>query len=348
MADIQTYSHNDIQCYLQQQMSPQEMHDFEKMLMDDPFLADALEGFSASNAAVTEKHLAEIESELTDGRQKSKVVAMPLQKTIWWKVAAVILVVAAGAAFSYSLLQQSDEKKNIAQQSAPTEATKMVAKADSIGPAEKPLAQADVLPKKKLSKKHLNTSPIIKEEKEVLITAARPPKMKADSQVMSMMTKSKESTAFTNKNAGVASVLNTPAAASDRGMAAKKITLAPDDKPKPAEEAATARLAGKERNFSDAEENAATHAEPEGGWKNFEQYLKRHVDSIKASGNNDFNNKDVLLEFSIDKDGRPTDVKAFESTDSLFAQKAIQILANGPKWKSKNKDKKVKVIIPFK
>ncbi|MEJ7681369.1 MAG: hypothetical protein WKG06_26665 [Segetibacter sp.] len=53
-----------IQRYLQHKMTPQEMHDFEKALMNDPFLAEALEGFSSSDVAVAEKHLSEIESEL--------------------------------------------------------------------------------------------------------------------------------------------------------------------------------------------------------------------------------------------------------------------------------------------
>ena len=45
MAETQPYGHLEIQRYLQHSMSPQEMHEFEKALMNDPFLADALEGF---------------------------------------------------------------------------------------------------------------------------------------------------------------------------------------------------------------------------------------------------------------------------------------------------------------
>lgn len=38
MAETQTYSRTEIQRYLQHKMSAQEMYEFEKTLMNDPFL----------------------------------------------------------------------------------------------------------------------------------------------------------------------------------------------------------------------------------------------------------------------------------------------------------------------
>jgi hypothetical protein len=35
MAETHTYSHDDIQRYLQRKMSSQEMHDFERALMNE-------------------------------------------------------------------------------------------------------------------------------------------------------------------------------------------------------------------------------------------------------------------------------------------------------------------------
>ncbi len=81
MADNLSYGHTDIQRYLQHKMSAQEMHDFEKALMNDPFLADALDGFAASDAATAQKHLAAIEASLLNDRQKAKVVPIAAQKT---------------------------------------------------------------------------------------------------------------------------------------------------------------------------------------------------------------------------------------------------------------------------
>src|SRR5205085_12618246 len=101
MADLQTYGYVDILRYLQHRMSPQEMHDFEKALMDDPFLSDALEGFSTGTSAIADRHLAEIEIELRGEKADAKVVEMPKQKKVWWKVAVVVLAVATAGILTY-------------------------------------------------------------------------------------------------------------------------------------------------------------------------------------------------------------------------------------------------------
>ena len=43
------YTSADIQQYLDGKMDAAEMHAFEKALMDDPFLADAMEGLQETN-----------------------------------------------------------------------------------------------------------------------------------------------------------------------------------------------------------------------------------------------------------------------------------------------------------
>lgn len=426
MADIRTYSHNDIQRYLQHKMTPQEMHDFEKALMNDPFLADALEGFSSADAAVTEKHLIEIESELTGQKQEGKVVPMPLQKTAWWKVAAVVLVLATGGAVTYSLFTKTGAERNVAQQTAPAKAEEMATKTDSIGPVEKPLAKVEILPRKELFNKHKKLSPIIREEKEVPVAMMQQRQTKADSQEIAMAGKSEESSALMNKNTDANTALNAPVASSVNGeielkkmasssavseyefegrivdtsnkplagatisVSKSNVGITPDsngyftlkakdsvlqinvnaigyaptehiikrnspvkivlgDRTQSLSEVVVSALSQKKRksDFRQLKENTKKDAEPEGGWKNFEEYLNRQVDSLKANDINNYYDEKIELEFSIDKEGRPTDIKALESADSLTAEKAIQILTNGPKWKNKKKDKKVKIIIPF-
>src|SRR5580698_1120684 len=50
--NIPTWSTTDIQKYLNGEMSAREMHDLEKTALDDPFLADAIEGME-KHAALT-------------------------------------------------------------------------------------------------------------------------------------------------------------------------------------------------------------------------------------------------------------------------------------------------------
>ena len=43
--NIQNYSAADIERYHKGQLTPEEMHAMEKAALDDPFLADAIEGY---------------------------------------------------------------------------------------------------------------------------------------------------------------------------------------------------------------------------------------------------------------------------------------------------------------
>ena len=68
------YSFEDIQRYLQGKMSAAEMHEMEKTALQDPFLADAIEGFNEADLAKSRQHLNEINADLFAEKQKSKVV----------------------------------------------------------------------------------------------------------------------------------------------------------------------------------------------------------------------------------------------------------------------------------
>ena len=87
-----TYSLADIQRYLQGGMSAKEMHDLERAALEDPFLADALEGYSEADMQQAQQHLAQIETAVRQ-QHESKVVALPpLKKYRSWQVAASIIL----------------------------------------------------------------------------------------------------------------------------------------------------------------------------------------------------------------------------------------------------------------
>lgn len=416
MADMQTYNHHDIQRYLRHKMTPQEMHAFEKALMDDPFLADALEGFSASDAELTVTHLSEIESELKGEKQKGKVVAMPLQKRAWWKVAAVVLVVITGGALSYSLLMQKGAEKDVAQQTAPTEAVEMATKNDSVGPAEKPLAQEEALQEKKSLPKPKNTSEIIKEEKKAPSSITQSGELNADSERIAMAGKSEESSALMDRNADTLYIKNAPATSSaGEAISSRKAALPVkpeyefkgrvlDQTGEPVSGAsiiidssnigtsadangnfqlksadsvikvsvAAVGIAAKEIIKSNSSNNNIivnrqegylsevvitpvgprlinneAEAVPKGGWRDFVRYFLRQKNSLRTDTNYNYNEQEVELEFIIDNRGRPRDIRVLKQADKIIAEKAIVILQNGPKWKSKKKNKRVQLILPF-
>jgi nitrogen fixation-related uncharacterized protein len=166
MANRSTYSHADIQRYLQQKMSQQEMHAFEKAMMDDPFLADALEGFAVSNAELTEAHLSAIERKIKKEDDEMAVVPLPVQRTSWWKVAAIIIVIITGGVVSWSLLNQQYADRAGVQELAVNKQSEPVTQNDSVKAADATLAQPETQAQTELFKnKAAASSPMLQPKK---------------------------------------------------------------------------------------------------------------------------------------------------------------------------------------
>ena len=66
------FTAGDIERYHSGKMSPQERHALEKAALDDPFLADALEGYSFTPTPVED--LVKIQSKLDEKLNRRKVV----------------------------------------------------------------------------------------------------------------------------------------------------------------------------------------------------------------------------------------------------------------------------------
>jgi len=105
--NIKNFSAADIERYHKGLMSSKEMHALEKAAMDDPFLADALEGYSI--AGVTMKNdLDDLQNRLANRTGSKKIVAMPGKRYYWMKVAAMIIVIAGAGVLAYSLLNRRE------------------------------------------------------------------------------------------------------------------------------------------------------------------------------------------------------------------------------------------------
>ena len=180
--NIPIYSATDIQKYLKGELSAREMHDLEKAALEDPFLADALEGielhqahtdtssegsaireaageFSETGerpkagerpgAAVFRQDLDDLQARLA-GRVNKTRSRSPLFFSAGWKIAAVvILLLGLGLTAYYTLLKADKRLAPLArtenrQAEAPTPQGKA---ADSISLAV-PQATADATPSK--------------------------------------------------------------------------------------------------------------------------------------------------------------------------------------------------------
>lgn len=135
-----TYSAEDIQRYWNGQLSPQEMHAMEKAALDDPFLADAMEGIGIALQEHDEKEvnapLAELHQQLQTrtGPQKRRAIVRGFR---WYQVAAAALVLVT---VGYWILSSSESKSDLNTVAA-NERTDTPA-ASKTAPAEKSSAPA--------------------------------------------------------------------------------------------------------------------------------------------------------------------------------------------------------------
>ena len=105
---ITHWSTSDVQKYLKGELSPREMHQLEKAALEDPFLADAIEGLAQRPATPLAGDLHELQTRLTDrtARKNKRPVA-------WMKMAAVIvLLLGLGYSAWYVLVNKATHQES--------------------------------------------------------------------------------------------------------------------------------------------------------------------------------------------------------------------------------------------
>ena len=106
-----TYTAADIEKYWKGELSAAEQHNMEKAALDDPFLADAMEGYEKDGLQPTPAIIAdndELKIRLAK-RISEKQETTPVIKFGWWKVAAA-LVVLIGAGWLFTMMNNNKSK----------------------------------------------------------------------------------------------------------------------------------------------------------------------------------------------------------------------------------------------
>jgi hypothetical protein len=93
------YTESDIQNYLSGRMSNPEMHAIEKAAMEDPLLAEAIEGYEVMEQKDWSNELAVLKNKLSSTEHKSGAPVYSFRK--WWRAAAAVLILTAGIAVTY-------------------------------------------------------------------------------------------------------------------------------------------------------------------------------------------------------------------------------------------------------
>src|SRR6476661_8344852 len=129
-----SYSATDIERYHNGLMTPRERHALEKAALEDPFLADALEGYAFTHTP--QKDLEKINSRIFQKKQAKKTVPF-INRYSWIKIAALFIIIAGGG---WLIINSVSNKKEISQAvpaiTKPTPSNQSVPPPDTISSKE--------------------------------------------------------------------------------------------------------------------------------------------------------------------------------------------------------------------
>ncbi len=106
--DNKIYSAADIERYHKGEMTPQEMHAFEKAALEDPFLADAIEGYATIPAA--HQQLPNLHRALAEKTASKK------GNFSWMKVAAALIVTIGAGLLIYQASQHQQQNETASKE----------------------------------------------------------------------------------------------------------------------------------------------------------------------------------------------------------------------------------------
>jgi hypothetical protein len=123
-----SFSASDIEKYWKGLLPSATMHAMEKAAMDDPFLADAMEGYRTKvmhKKEAVAPDFQELSIRLKERVEKDKIIAMPRTRNNWWRVAAAAVVLIGGSVLAFQFFNTSNKQheQEIAVVNSTTEKT---------------------------------------------------------------------------------------------------------------------------------------------------------------------------------------------------------------------------------
>ncbi len=105
------YTAKDIEQYFSGKLSGAQMHEMEKAALDDPFLAEAMEGYEGMKGVDWNSQLVAVRRQVAEAGSVAKVIPMHRSTGKWWKIAAAILLLAGGTVLTFILTKDKPGDK---------------------------------------------------------------------------------------------------------------------------------------------------------------------------------------------------------------------------------------------
>lgn len=364
--DINQYSAGDIQRYHDGQMSPAEMHALERAALDDPFLADAIEGYELLDADSNRGNIKELNTRL------AKRTAV-LNGAAWWRVAAAILIVVTGAFLTYFLFIKDDELQlaKIEKNSAPDTESTQAPRSSTVSGSDSLAAEALQLPVRpdslaaQASQLPVYTRPdsmaAPSDEQDVRnaytpiqsLSKNRPRKRRSSSEPGK---EREQQFVAANKSTHIDSIV--PEAVTTDQLLRSKTSEEKAVALKKKEEFIVRDTAAFQKDavasHNDNKRNATVAANlaaevltaaPVVDWRTYYEYLDRDKKvPVEDSGRHGT----VVVNFTVKRSGKLTDFKIEKSLSPSLDKEAIRLVKEGPGWKVlKGRQAKATLVVNF-
>lgn len=300
-----------LEAYLDGKLDAKGMHQVEKLSLEDPFVAEALAGLSASSSR--SQSLSLLQKQL-----HARIAQKPIEKKRWAITAQRLSIGSAAAVLfiTVSVLfwmkensrrqMESDAAKNVKIEIAPTK--------DQAIPQTAATSEKEAIIDEAIEAAKTNT-----------YAGTNKPKVVAPAPVLAPLAKA----IAIEDNVSADAPISADAAREIRAERTVKKEIGQNDQAVLNEVIVTGIDA--KRNASTAKlATIASGAEPVIGWAKFEEYLNQNNKLVK---NNQFVGKSVQLSFTINDKNRPVAIKIVIGLTKEQNEEAIRLLSNGPDWK---------------
>jgi hypothetical protein len=338
-----TYTAADIERYLAGKLSPAERHAMEKAALEDPFLADALEGYGYTNSPSAD--LASIRQRFAAGQKRRRYALMPALR-----VAAVLLLLAGGTWLVYQTLRT--DTPGIARETAPLPGATQT-DSGSFAPPSTMQSETDATialdPTPQQKTETPRAAPVQRntlmttDDNDLVVEPTPPATMQQAKEVAAPPARPEESRLGNRMATTSSRELAEEGRKEKAGTGGDSLTglvivmkPLPDSTPVAVVgfNARTKVAARKEAHFEELE--------PAEGWASFNQYLALNL--REPSGWKEQEPRGIVeLSFDINPSGEPVNIRVERSLCSSCDQEAVRLLKQGPKWKKASRKAKVSI-----
>ncbi len=332
------YTAADIEAYHSGNLPAGQMHAMEKAALDDPFLAEAMEGYEGFAEADWNKQLTGLKEQLAHAGSRAKIIAFNRSAARIWKYAAASVIILSGTAITWWFSRNSN-KDSITQQpiamNIPVAKDSQAAKPATITPPkeEPTLVHSDA----KLTESNATgklTVPVTERKNPGVLSDTGPvnsnPKSLDADEGRTEKANNQNGAGTKTDNNTVATVSPSPGVLSNKSIRAEApLHVSPGYEMEKKKQAAH-RITLIKIDVADAV--------PTDGWEKYEAYIDNNFEQPVVADKKASHGK-VSISFNLDDKGSLTNLNTSSSDCIPCIEDAKKLILQGPGWKLINRNK---------